>query len=87
MNRNSEDVPHLDTKAARRRRQVLEAAGQCFRCHGFHGCGMADVTLKQGIETTLRARLPEIKAVRDATDHASGDNPYYRGPQGASAVG
>jgi Fe/S biogenesis protein NfuA len=47
---------------------------------------MADVTLKQGIETTLRSRLPEIKAVRDATDHASGHNPYYRGQQGASAV-
>jgi Fe/S biogenesis protein NfuA len=53
---------------------------------GCHGCGMADVTLKQGIETTLRSRLPEIKAVRDATDHASGHSPYYRGQQGASAV-
>ena len=53
---------------------------------GCHGCGMADVTLKQGIETTLRSRLPEIKAVRDATDHASGHNPYYRGQHGASAV-
>jgi Fe/S biogenesis protein NfuA len=53
---------------------------------GCHGCGMADVTLKQGIEKTLRSRLPEITAVRDATDHTSGHNPYYRGHQGASAV-
>ena len=54
---------------------------------GCHGCGMADVTLKQGIERTLRARLPEIAAVRDATDHASGHAPYYRGDKGASAMG
>jgi Fe/S biogenesis protein NfuA len=53
---------------------------------GCHGCGMADVTLKQGIERTLRARLPAITAVRDITDHASGDKPYYSGHQGASAV-
>jgi Fe/S biogenesis protein NfuA len=53
---------------------------------GCHGCGMADVTLKQGIETTLRARLPEITQVRDATDHASGSNPYFKEGGGASAV-
>jgi len=34
---------------------------------GCHGCGMADVTLKQGIEKTLRAHFPEITEVRDAT--------------------
>ena len=45
---------------------------------GCHGCGMADVTLKQGIEKTLRARFPEITAIADATDHASGSNPYYQ---------
>jgi Fe/S biogenesis protein NfuA len=43
---------------------------------GCHGCGMADVTLKQGIEKTLMAKLPQITAVRDATDHATGDAPY-----------
>ncbi|MEP6485348.1 MAG: NfuA family Fe-S biogenesis protein [Rudaea sp.] len=53
---------------------------------GCQGCGMADVTLKQGIEKTLRSRLPEITGVRDATDHASGHSPYYRGEQGSSAV-
>jgi Fe/S biogenesis protein NfuA len=45
---------------------------------GCHGCGNADVTLKQGIETTLRARVPEITAVRDATDHSTGANPYIK---------
>ncbi len=45
---------------------------------GCHGCGMVDVTLRQGIERTLRGRIPEITAVHDATDHASGRNPYYR---------
>jgi Fe/S biogenesis protein NfuA len=43
---------------------------------GCHGCGMADVTLKQGIETTLMEKVPGVTAVRDATDHASGTAPY-----------
>ena len=54
---------------------------------GCHGCGMADVTLKQGIERTLRKHFPEISAVRDATDHASGHNPYDRSHEGRSALG
>jgi len=44
---------------------------------GCQGCGMADVTLKQGIEKTLMDHFPEISAIRDATDHATGENPYY----------
>jgi len=44
---------------------------------GCHGCGMADVTLKQGIERTLMGHFPEIAAVLDATDHSKGENPYY----------
>lgn len=43
---------------------------------GCHGCGMADVTLKQGIEKTLMEKAPGVTAVRDATDHASGVAPY-----------
>lgn len=46
---------------------------------GCQGCGMADVTLKQGIETTLMEHFPEITAIKDATDHATGENPYYAG--------
>ena len=45
---------------------------------GCHGCGMADVTLKQGIEKTMKARIPEITAVRDATDHSTGASPYIK---------
>jgi Fe/S biogenesis protein NfuA len=60
---------------------VLQFGGGC------HGCGMVDVTLKQGVEKTLRARVPEVTEVRDATDHASGENPYYAdGRRGASAA-
>ena len=43
---------------------------------GCHGCSMVDVTLKQGVEKTLMERIPEITAVRDATDHATGEAPY-----------
>lgn len=50
---------------------------------GCHGCGMADVTLKQGIEKTLREKVPGVTGVRDATDHATGAAPYIaRGPGG-----
>ena len=44
---------------------------------GCQGCGMASVTLSQGIETTLIEMVPEIVKVIDVTDHAGGDNPYY----------
>lgn len=43
---------------------------------GCHGCGMANVTLKQGIERTLLERVAGVTAVRDATDHATGAAPY-----------
>lgn len=43
---------------------------------GCHGCGMADVTLKQGIEKTLMEKVPGVTGVRDATDHATGTAPY-----------
>lgn len=43
---------------------------------GCHGCGMADVTLKQGIEKTLLEKVPGVVAVRDATDHDTGHAPY-----------
>lgn len=43
---------------------------------GCHGCGMVDVTLKQGIEKTLLSKVSGVTAVRDATDHATGDAPY-----------
>jgi Fe/S biogenesis protein NfuA len=50
---------------------------------GCHGCGMVDVTLRDGIERTVRERVPEITGVRDATDHGTGTAPYV--PRGEPA--
>lgn len=44
---------------------------------GCQGCGMAAMTLRQGIERILRDALPEIVEIVDVTDHQSGENPYY----------
>ena len=44
---------------------------------GCHGCGMVDVTLKQGIEARIKEVIPEVEEVVDTTDHAVGENPYY----------
>lgn len=44
---------------------------------GCAGCGMATVTLSQGIEVAIRELVPEITRVIDVTDHAAGTNPYY----------
>ena len=44
---------------------------------GCQGCGAADITLKAGIERLIKEEIPEIEEVLDATDHASGTNPYY----------
>jgi len=52
-------------------RVVLSFGGGC------QGCGMADVTMKQGVSAQLKQQIPEISEVVDATDHAAGHNPYY----------
>ena len=44
---------------------------------GCQGCGMAAVTLGQGIEVAIKDNVPEITSVVDVTDHAEGANPYY----------
>jgi Fe/S biogenesis protein NfuA len=44
---------------------------------GCQGCGLAAVTLSQGIEVAILDSVPEITEVIDVTDHASGTNPYY----------
>lgn len=51
---------------------VLQFGGGC------HGCGMVDVTLRNGVERTLKMRVPGVTGVADATDHATGENPYMR---------
>ncbi len=49
----------------------LEMGGGC------QGCGLAAMTLRQGIETAIKQHIPEITEIIDATDHTSGANPYY----------
>ncbi|MCJ8168066.1 Fe-S biogenesis protein NfuA [Atopomonas sediminilitoris] len=50
---------------------ILQFGGGC------QGCGMVDVTLKDGVEKTLMERIPELKGVRDVTDHTNKENAYY----------
>jgi Fe/S biogenesis protein NfuA len=45
---------------------------------GCQGCGMINVTLKQGVEKVLFEEVPQITRVMDITDHAAGTNPYYQ---------
>jgi len=49
----------------------LELGGGC------QGCGLAAVTLRQGIEAAILHHIPEIHEVVDVTDHTAGANPYY----------
>ena len=50
---------------------VLQFGGGC------QGCGMVDMTLKDGVEKTLLEQLPQLKGVRDITDHSVTENAYY----------
>ena len=43
---------------------------------GCQGCGMASVTLSQGIERILQEQVPEIEGIEDVTNHGDGQNPY-----------
>jgi Fe/S biogenesis protein NfuA len=45
---------------------------------GCQGCGMVNVTLKQGVERVIFEEIPKITKVMDVTDHAAGQNPYYQ---------
>ncbi|MDX1389635.1 MAG: iron-sulfur cluster assembly accessory protein [Acidobacteriota bacterium] len=56
---------------------------------GCQGCGMVDVTLKQGIEVMIKEAVPEVTKIIDTTDHAGGQNPFYQPAKGGgpSAIG
>ena len=63
--------------------QVIDVKddGVYVRLHGgCQGCGAADFTLKQGIETIVKRAVPEIQQIIDVTNHAAGSSPYYRRP-------
>lgn len=51
---------------------ILQFGGGC------NGCSMVDVTLKDGIETELLKRFPELAGVKDATEHQRGEHSYYQ---------
>ena len=44
---------------------------------GCQGCSLAEVTVRQGIEPLLRARLPGLIGVVDVTDHEAGTRPFF----------
>ncbi len=50
---------------------VLKFGGGC------QGCSAVDLTLKEGVEKTLMEKIPEVKGVRDVTDHSDTSNAYY----------
>ncbi len=65
--------------------ELLNVEDEAIYIHmggGCQGCGMANVTLKHGIEAMIQEVFPEIKQVIDTTDHASGTNPYYESGKG-----
>ena len=57
---------------------VSEGVAYIHMGGGCQGCGMAEVTLGQGVRVAIMDRFPEITEVRDTTDHAQGANPYYQ---------
>jgi Fe/S biogenesis protein NfuA len=50
---------------------VLKFGGGC------QGCSAVDLTLKEGVEKTLLSKIPELKGLRDATDHSDTSQAYY----------
>ena len=52
-------------------RALVELGGGC------QGCGLAAMTLRQGIESSIKHHVPEIVEVVDVTDHAAGENPFF----------
>ncbi|UTW50086.1 Fe-S biogenesis protein NfuA [Bacterioplanoides sp. SCSIO 12839] len=51
---------------------VLKFGGGC------QGCSAVDMTLKDGVEASLVAKIPEVTGVRDETDHSQTDNAYFK---------
>ena len=45
---------------------------------GCQGCSQVSITVKEGIEKIMKKEVPEIKEVRDVTNHDRGKNPYFK---------
>jgi Fe/S biogenesis protein NfuA len=70
--------PAIASHGGRAELVAVEEPIAYVRLHGgCQGCGMAAVTLHQGIEVAIRDNVPEIHQVVDVTDHASGQSPYF----------
>jgi Fe/S biogenesis protein NfuA len=61
----------LSLLGVRERTAYVQFGGGCV------GCGMINVTLKQGVEVAVKEMIPDIDEIVDITDHASGENPFY----------
>src|SRR5699024_8510668 len=48
-----------------------------FMGGGCQGCGLAKLTLTEGIKATIESKIDEIREVIDITDHNAGENPFY----------
>ncbi len=57
--------------------RVVDSTAQLELGGGCQGCGLAAVTLRQGIERAILDAIPEIDEVIDVTDHSMGTNPFY----------
>lgn len=61
--------------------EVKDGVAYILMGGGCQGCGLANVTLKEGVEKAILETVPEIKSVVDITQHAQGANPYYKPSQ------
>lgn len=77
---DAEVAPQLAAHGGRVTLEEIDADGVVVLRFGggCHGCGMVEVTVREGIEKTLIARVPGVTAVRDATDHSGGAAPYIK---------
>ncbi len=62
---------HITLREVRDDVAIIEMEGGC------QGCALSQMTLRKGVERMIREAVPEIMGVHDATDHASGDDPFY----------
>ena len=46
---------------------------------GCHGCSMSRLTMLEGVQVMIKEKVPAISKVVDATDHSTGENPYFNG--------
>ena len=59
--------------------EVIDSSKAVLRFGGgCQGCGMVDLTLKNGVEKTLKDNIPEISEIIDSTDHSFKDNAFYK---------